>query len=126
VGIVRANIELRNPRLENFSKLDVNCIVDSGAFTLCIPEHIQLQLGLVELEKREVTLANGSKQLIPYVGPVQVNFQNRLSFCGAIVLGTEVLLGAIPMEDMDVLIHPQQHKLIVNPLSPNIASGLVI
>jgi len=27
----------------------------------------------------------------------------------------EPLLGAIPLEDMDVLIHPQSQQLIVNP-----------
>jgi hypothetical protein len=32
-----------------------------------------------------------------------------------------MLLGAIPMEEMDVLIHPTQNKLVVNPLHPNIA-----
>ncbi|WP_157098062.1 hypothetical protein [Niabella ginsenosidivorans] len=30
----------------------------------------------------------------------------------------ELLLGAIPMEDMDVLIHPQRRELVVNPEHP--------
>jgi hypothetical protein len=33
----------------------------------------------------------------------------------------EILLGAIPTEDMDVLIDPKQQKLIVNPEHPYIA-----
>jgi hypothetical protein len=37
------------------------------------------------------------------------------------IMGDEVLLGAIPMEDMDVIIHPATRELIVNPESPNIA-----
>ena len=30
----------------------------------------------------------------------------------------EVLLGAIPMEEMDLLIHPSKEELIVNPEHP--------
>jgi hypothetical protein len=33
----------------------------------------------------------------------------------------EVLLGAIPMEDMDVIIHPQRQELLVNPEHPYMA-----
>ncbi len=38
----------------------------------------------------------------------------------ALVLGDSVPLGAVPMEDMDVLISPSQQALNVNPESPNI------
>jgi clan AA aspartic protease len=126
MGLVYAQINLSNPRLPNLNKLEVNALVDSGAFTLCIPEHVKIQLQLEELEKREVTPADGNKHLVPFVGPIQINFENRMTFTGALVLGDRVLLGAIPMEDLDVLIHPLKQKLIVNPESPNIATGLVI
>ena len=66
-------------------------------------------------------MADGSKQLIPYAGPIQVKFQNRNAFVGAMIMGDEVLLGAIPMKDMDVVIHPATRELSVNPESPNIA-----
>jgi len=36
---------------------------------LCIPQHIALRLSLDTQEEREVTLADGSKLLVPYVGP---------------------------------------------------------
>ncbi|MFI5221738.1 MAG: clan AA aspartic protease [Bacteroidia bacterium] len=126
MGLVHANINLSNPRLPKLNKIEVNALIDSGAFTLCIPEHIKIQLELNELEKREVTLAGGKKHLVPFVGPIQINFENRMTFTGALVLGDRVLLGAIPMEDLDVVIHPLKHKLMVNPDSPNIASGLVV
>jgi hypothetical protein len=41
------------------------------------------------------------------------------------VLGDEVLLGAIPMEDMDLIIVPKTRTLEINPDSPNIASSIV-
>jgi hypothetical protein len=38
------------------------------------------------------------------------------------VLGNQVLLGAIPMEDMDLIIIPRTRKVDVNPDSPNVAT----
>jgi len=44
---------------------------------------------------------------------------------GALVLGDEVLLGAVPMEDMDLTIHPRRRRLEPDPRSPNIPHALV-
>ena len=35
-----------------------------------------------------------------------------------------LLLGAIPMEDMDLVVNPRDRSVDVNPDSPNIASGI--
>jgi clan AA aspartic protease len=114
MGLVYATIELSNPK-------------EAGlAFMLCIPEHVAIQLKLTELEKREVTLADNRKQVCSYVGPVMIRYANRSCFTGALVLGEKVLLGAIPLEDMDLLVHPLKRELVVNPASPNIATGLVM
>jgi hypothetical protein len=40
------------------------------------------------------------------------------------VFGNQVLLGAIPMEDMDLIIEPSRQKVSVNPMSPNIPLSL--
>jgi hypothetical protein len=37
---------------------------------------------------------------------VELRFKNRIGFSGALVLGDQVLLGAIPMEDMDLFVVP--------------------
>lgn len=55
------------------------------------------------------------------MGPIQIRFENRQCLTGAMVLGNEVLLGAIPMEDMDVVINPTRQIITVNPASPNLA-----
>lgn len=120
MGIVKTNIILRNPKRDELKEIKVDALVDTGALHLCIPERVAIQLELKELYKREVITADGKEHLCSYVGPVEVKFENRGCFTGAIVLGDEVLLGAVPMEDMDVLISPAQRKLIVNPESPNI------
>lgn len=93
---------------------------------MCISEHIAIQLQLKEYEKREVTIADGSTRLVPFVVPIKINYLNRMCLTGALVLGNMVLLGAIPIEDMDLVIHPAQLKLKVNPANPNIAGVLVV
>jgi len=105
--------------------VDVVALADSGAVHLCIPEHVQIQLKLEAIDNEEVTLADGSKKLVPYVGPIELRFKNRVGFAGALVMGDQVLLGAIPMEDMDLVVVPKTRTLDVNPDSPNIASSIV-
>ena len=124
MGLIYANITLSNPRDNNSKPIEMQSLVDSGALHLCIPEHLAIQLELDELYKREVTTADGKKHLVPYVGPISLSFENRACFTGALVIGDEVLLGAVPMEDMDVLISPARQTLIVNPNSPNIATSV--
>jgi len=124
MGLVNAKVILKNPRERNLDPLEVVALVDSGAVHLCIPEHIKIQLKLEEIDKKEVTLADGGKKLVPYVGPIEIRFKNRVGFAGALVMGDQILLGSIPMEDMDLVIIPKKRILDVNPYSPNIASSI--
>ena len=123
MGLVTAKLQLKNPRLPDLEPVDVDVLVDTGAVNLCITEHIQRQLKLEVHEEREVILADGSTLIVPYVGPIQVRFKNRSGFTGALVLGNQVLLGAIPMEDLDLVVIPRTQTLDVNPDSPNIATS---
>ena len=123
MGLVYADIELANPREPNLQAISQHALVDTGSTFLVIPEHVAIQLGLEALESREITLADGAKVKKPYVGPVEIKAFGRRAFVGAIVGGDETLLGAIPMEDMDLVVHPQQLRVGPNPLSPNIPSG---
>ena len=125
MGYVYADISIKNPKNNKIKPVSIKALVDTGAMTLRIPEHICLQLGLEPIEKREVTTADGKPHIVPYVGPVQIEFENRTCFTGALVLGDSVLMGAVPMEDMDLVINPSMQKVCVNPESPNIPSALV-
>jgi clan AA aspartic protease len=125
MGLVNGKVLLKNPRLPELAPVDVVALADSGPVHLCIPEHVQIQLKLEAIDNKEVTLADGSKKLVPYVGPIELRFKNRVGFAGALVMGDQVLLGAIPMEDMDLVIVPKTRTLDVNPDSPNIASSIV-
>ncbi|MBU0600763.1 clan AA aspartic protease [bacterium] len=124
MGIINAKILLKNPRKSELELVEVEALADSGAVHLCIPEHIRIQLELDEIDKKEVTLADGSRKLVPYVGPIELHFKNRIGFAGALVMGDQALLGAIPMEDMDLVIIPKTRTLEVNPNSPNIATSI--
>jgi len=125
MGLVARSIRLRNPRVNDLDPIAVDCLVEPGAATICIPEHIAIQLSLEELEKREVTTADGKRTTCPYVGPLQITFSRRNCFTGALVIGDSVLLGAISLEDMDLIIHPATQSVCLEPDSPNIPSLLV-
>jgi hypothetical protein len=83
-----------------------------------------LQLKLITLKEREVVTADGSHQLVKYAGPVRVSMRGRDCFVGALVMGDQVLLGAIPLEDMDLVVSPREQRITVNPRSPNIPMAL--
>jgi clan AA aspartic protease len=116
-------LTLKNPRVPQSEPIAVDALADTGSVFLAIPEPIRLRLALEEVSQKEVTLADGSKKMVPYVGPIETRFKNRVAYVGAIVMGDEVLLGAIPMEDMDLVVLPHQRQVDVNPLSPNFAAA---
>ena len=120
MGLVKQIITLRNPRKPEMKPLETEALVDSGALHLCIPAQLAEQLELDQLHTRKVCLADGSSVEVPYQGPVVVQALGRECFVGVIVMGNEVLLGSVPMEDMDLWISPSQHKLVPNPASPDI------
>jgi clan AA aspartic protease len=106
----------------------VSAMVDSGATMLAVPEFVKTQLNLRKVRSIEAELADGSSSAYEVVGPVEVRFANRQTSVEALVVpgATKVLLGAIPMEGMDVLIDPKRERLIVNPDSPEVAKMLLM
>ena len=84
--------------------VEIDALANTGAVHMCIPQHIKIQLQLEEQDTKEVTLADGNHKVVPYVGPIELRFSNRVGFAGALVMGDEALLGVIPMEDMDLVV----------------------
>ncbi len=134
MGLVYAEIQLINGGdlelvrrgyidKDEVKQMWVTALVDSGSYMLAINENIQEQLQLSVVEKRKAQLATGQIVECVVVAPVEIRFKNRRSTCSATVLpaDSEVLLGAIPLEDMDVLVHPLRQELIVNPEHPYFA-----
>ena len=126
MGLAHARVTLANPRLPELAPVEVDALADTGAVHLRIPQHIALQLQLEEFDRREVALADGSRQVVSYVGPLVISVANRRGIAGAMVLGNQVLLGAIPMEDMDLVVQPRTQQVVPNPENPNIAGSLAV
>lgn len=125
MGLIKARLTLRNALDSRLAPYEAEALVDTGALLLCLPEHVATQLRLPVLQEREATTADGRRHVCPYVGPVEVTFGNRSCFVGALVFGDDVLLGAVPMEDMDLVISPAQQTVEPNPNSPNLPSASV-
>ena len=134
MGLTYAEIELINADdlalvrrnymdKDEVKRIWVTALVDSGAYMLCINESVQEQLQFPIVEKRKGQMADGAIHEFDVVSSVELRFKNRRTLCNAMILpgDSEVLLGAIPLEDMDVLIHPQRQELIVNPEHPYFA-----
>jgi hypothetical protein len=131
MGLVYADVELINSEdiglyhhqvidNEDIRSINFKILVEKNVHNLFINEIMQKQLELPFLEKRKVQFKNGEIGEYNVVGPVVLKFKNRQTVCFALVLqgNSEPLLGAIPLEDMDVLIHPARQELIVNPDHP--------
>jgi clan AA aspartic protease len=138
MGLTYAEITLSNSidagmvrrgamKKEDIRQMTVTALVDSGAYMLTFDDSIKTQLGLDVCEMLEVELADGTHKKCEIVGPVSLHFKNRNTMCRALVLpgATEVLLGAIPFEDLDVLIDPKSQELVVHPLRPYVAGTKV-
>ncbi len=134
MGLAYADIELINAEditlakyhiigEEEIKRIKLNLLVDTGSYMLCINESIQEQLKFPVAEKRKAQLANSQIVELDVVSNVELKFKNRRTICNAMVLpgDSEPLIGAIPLEDMDVLIDTQRQELIVNPEHPYFA-----
>ena len=105
---------------DEVKRTSITALVDTGALYFAINENIQEMLQCPVLGKKEFQLANGESIWCDFVHDVGIKFKNRECVVSAIVLpgDAEPLLGALPMEEMDVLIDPRRQELIVNPDHP--------
>lgn len=125
MGHVYADIELGNPQRPDLAAMRVRALADTGALLLCIPEHVARRLNLEQESTRQVTVADGRQIRTAYVGPLKVTFGRRFCYVGALVFGDEVLLGAVPMEDMDLVVNPGRRQVTADPASPDLPHARV-
>jgi len=99
---------------QNVRSVTVNAVVDTGAMTLVIGEDLRKELGLAVIETRTATLAGGSKVNCNLAEPVDIIWKNRTALIRPWVLPGEknVLLGVIPLEEMDVMVDPVNNRLV--------------
>jgi predicted aspartyl protease len=132
MGLTYANIQLQNGAdIEDFRRgrigedeiqqLEVHALVDTGSVMLAINQTIADALGLSVIGQRKSQLADGTRLTLPVVGGIVVRYLDRWSLTNALLLpdDQEPLLGAIPMEEMDLYVHPARNELLpVHPDGP--------
>jgi len=96
-------------------------MIDTGAIRMAINEEIKEKLGLKKGIMMNVALADGSIKQAELVGGIRVRFGDRTCYTDAFVLpgANEPLLGAIPLEGMDLVVIPSENKLEYNPKHPD-------
>jgi clan AA aspartic protease len=125
MGTVYAEITLKNVidsadyergliREQDVRSATVTAVVDTGAMTLVINEELRQKLGLSIKEEKSVLIANGQRIVCPVTEPVDIFWKNRASSQRAVVIpkAEKILLGAIPLEDMDLIVNPVTQELI--------------
>jgi len=124
MGIVHAEITLKNLRdkmkvEEGYKKepevrqTTVKAVVDTGAMTLVINEQLRQKLGLGVVGEKPATLADNTKKTVQIAEAVEVHWKNRSMICQPwVVSAGRILLGAIPLENMDLIVDPGSQMLV--------------
>ena len=125
MGYVYTNITLKNtydvvnarhgviPEPE-VRQTTVQAMVDTGAATLVINDTIRQELGLEIYMEKEVRLANNTMETVKVADPIEVHWKNREMVCLPWVMpgDGEILLGAIPLEEMDLIVDPKYQEVV--------------
>ena len=125
MGIIRTVVTLKNAidvykaqegsiKEQEIRQTNVDALVDTGAWTMVINETMKKELGLGVTRTDTGTLADGTRSMYDIVGPLLVLWENRSAICEALVLpdAEEALLGAIPLEAMDLTINPRNEEIV--------------
>ena len=125
MGLIHTEIILKNAgdrirvqsgliKENEIRQASVRALVDTGSGTLVINEELRQKLGLEVRGLRRASFANDIKEICKVTEPVEIHWKDRDTACRALVVSgaEEVLLGAIPLEDMDLIINPSKQELI--------------
>ena len=125
MGTVYAELTLRNEwdvgqAAGGFIKNDeirtatVTAIVDTGSYSLMIDEQTAQKLGLEKTGEQRIRIANGERIACPVTTPVEINWKDRQSVMRVITVPglPQILLGLLPPEEMDLIVHPNKHELV--------------
>ena len=127
MGVSKVRIELKNwqnrflPPARQGADVECEALVDSGAAELALPTDMIETLQLEHTGEVNAYTADGAQHTYRVFGIVDLHVQGRSCQVRAIELphGADPLLGAVPLEEMDWHICPQQKRLVPNPKSPD-------
>ena len=125
MGTVHADLTLRNLedvilakqgylKDENIRMVTVTAVVDTGSYSLMIDEQTAQKLGLEKTGEQRIRIANGERVVCPVTTPVEINWKDRQSVMRVIIVPglPQPLLGLLPLEEMDLIVHPHKHELV--------------
>ncbi|MDR0448392.1 MAG: aspartyl protease family protein [Treponema sp.] len=125
MGTVYAEITLKNSydvmtckrgyiNEQEIRQTTLQAVVDTGAGTLIINEDVRQKLGLEVEGEQDVTMANQTPETCKVTEPVEVHWKNRKMVCQPWVIpgNGEILLGAIPLENMDLIVDPKREEVV--------------
>ena len=118
-GIDQGNVAVGRLPAADVRQVSREGVIDTGAITMVIPQDAADALGVPVNGSHTITLAGGAVHTVPTVGPVSVGIAGRSANVDAIVFGTEVLIGQIPLEFMDLWIDCKRQRIVPNPASPD-------
>ena len=127
MGVFSVPIKVRNwqnrflPPERQGQEVTCDALVDSGAVEFALPaDHIE-RLRLEPLGDVRAFTGDGDRHDYRVFGIAEVEVQGRTCHVRAIELphGAKPLLGAVPLEEMDWHVSPQEKKLLPNPESPD-------
>ena len=101
-------------------RIKMKALVNSDAFELIISSEIKERLDLRVIEERTVVLPDESLGQVEIVGPIEIRFENQITFVRAMVLPNteEVLLGRFPRMGLHTFVDPETKQLLVMPYVP--------
>lgn len=102
-------------------QLEVEAVVDTGATMLVLPKDVVEKLGLVVLSEVTVTYANGARERKKIAGGVVVTILGREASARCIVenAGSQILVGQLQLEEMDLVVDSKKGTLGPRPESPD-------
>ena len=125
MGTVYAEITLRNAEDvvcakhgylpdEAIRVVTVTAVVDTGAHSLMIDNETMRKLGLGAVGKQGVKIANGERLVCPITDAVEINWKDRQTVMRAVAIPglPQILLGVLPLQDMDLMVNPSRHELV--------------
>jgi len=106
-------------------QIEANALVDTGALTLVIPPNLVEELGLRIIDQQTAQYANGFQELVGVTEPVEIECEGRRTSVEALVVGTEVLIGQVVLELLDLLPDCKNQRLIPNPANPDYPVAMI-
>ena len=106
---------------EEVREVEKEVLVDTGATMLTLPEEVVEELGLSRGRFVTAGYADGTKKRRQIARGINIEIMGREAEVECVVeaRGTQILLGQIPLEAMDLIVDTKTGKLMPRPESPD-------